>query len=97
MTCKGERVDVTGEFVTYPADRTRGPAPDARAWAVAHGFTPRSHYVVTETWADLHGRYAAREIVARGLTRAEAEAHAYSLNAAYGGGPGAEVRSGGTG
>lgn len=83
--------------MTYPADRLRGPSPTAPVWAVAHGFTPRSHYVVTETWADLHGRYAAREIVARGLTRAEAEAHAYALNNAAGGGPGAEVRSGGRG
>lgn len=85
--------------LTYPTDRTRGTAPTTRAWAVARGMAPGSHYVLTETWAELQGRYATGEVVARGLTEAEALAHAYALNAAWGGGPGAGERGqeGGTG
>ena len=76
----------------YPADRTRGAAPTARAWAVARGDAPGSHYVLTDAWADQGARYRTGEVVARGLTRAEALAHAYSLNQAAGGGPGAGER-----
>lgn len=64
----------------YPPDRLRGPDPTAPVWAVARGLTPGSHHVVTETWADLDGRYAAAEIVARGLTKADAEERARRLN-----------------
>lgn len=67
-------------MVTYPADRLRGPSPTAPVWAVARGFTPQSHYIVTETWADQPERYAAGEIVARGLTYDEAEERARLLN-----------------
>lgn len=35
--------------MTYPPDARRGTASDARAWAVARGFTPRSYYVVKES------------------------------------------------
>lgn len=83
----------------YPADRNRNASPTARAWAVARGMAPGSHYALTESWADQRGRYGAGEIVARGLTEAEALAHAYALNEACGGGPGAgeRVQGGGTG
>lgn len=66
--------------MTYPADRLRGPSRSAPVWAVARGFTPHSHYVVTETWADQRGRYEASEISARGLTYDEAEERARLLN-----------------
>jgi hypothetical protein len=77
--------------LAYPADNLRGTAPTARAWAVARGIAPGSHYALTESWADQRGRYATGEIVARGLTEPEALAQAYSLNQCGGGGPGAEV------
>lgn len=75
-----------------PCDRNRGTPPTARAWAVARGDAPGSHYALTESWAELRGRYQTGEIVARGLTEAEALAHAYVLNQAHGGGPGAGER-----
>lgn len=88
---------MTGLDPVYPADRNRGTPPNARAWAVARGEAPGSHYALTETWADQRGRYAMGEIVARGLTEAEALAHAYALNQCAGGGPGAGelIQSGG--
>ena len=77
----------------YPPDRLRQtPTPvEGRVWAVYRTEAPGSHYVAHETNA-----VRARPAVATGLTRAEAEAHAYALNQARGGGPGAEIVSGGT-
>lgn len=75
----------------YPPDRLRGANPAARAWAVVRACTMDGYCVVTtEAWIDSPARYDADEIVTRGLTRPEADAHAYVLNTAHGGGPGAE-------
>lgn len=65
----------------YPADRNRGASPTARAWAVARGSMPGSHYVVTEAWCDLRSRYDPSEIIARGLTLDAATERARVLNA----------------
>lgn len=64
----------------YPPDRLRGPDPAAPVWAVARGFAPRSHYVVTGIWADQPERYAAAEIALRGLTYEAALEWAQWLN-----------------
>jgi len=74
---------------TYYEGHPDVPPLSRRVWAVARGDHPGSHYVAPAS--------ALGPTVQTGLTLDEAMAHMRALTRAAGGGPGAEVKGGGTG